>query len=148
METYRDWIRNNVTDPNSTRRTAGKQWVYDDVPRLDVRDYPRISILNPSAISEPHGLCSNDQKFSPVVDIQVRVKKNMKMRVGSSTFNSLQLLNYVSKEITDQLKTSSFRTEVLDQDSVFYSALEFENTINTGELIQIRQLLYKNILTR
>ena len=37
-------IEANITDPLTGRAAKGKKWVYDDIPRDDLSDYPRIAV--------------------------------------------------------------------------------------------------------
>lgn len=149
VKSFVDLLEANLIDTNSTRSARGSKWIYDDIPRLDVRWYPRISVFSPTATSEPHevGNCES-QRFSPVIEVQVRVKKNQTEAIsGTGSWKGLELLDYVAKTVTDLMKSESSRGTLRTNDGVFYSTLDTENTI-IGEKVLIRQLIYRNTLVR
>jgi hypothetical protein len=147
VESFVTLLEDNLVDTNSYRASLGKKWIYDDIPRLDVKYYPRISVIGPTSTSEPHELGCVTQRFSPRIEVQVRVKKGMKLTIGGVSKRDIQILDIVSKQATDLLKLASSRETLLNDNSVFYSVLETENT-SYGEFIIIRQLIYKNTLKR
>lgn len=147
VESFVDLMEDNLVSTNTHIQTEGKKWIYDDIPRLDVKYYPRISVINPTSNSEPHALGCVNQRFSPRVEVQVRVKKGMTLNIEGADQRDVQVLDYVSKQVTDLIKSASSRAILLANDSVFYSVLEIENT-SYDEQIIIRQLIYKNILVR
>jgi hypothetical protein len=141
-------VEANVSDINTERaaRTPAGKWVYDEQDRADVVGYPRVRIANPTSNSEPHSLHSNEQRFKPRVEVQIRVKKNDKYLIAAATYRDIQAVDYLSKQITDVLRLTASRESLLSSDSVFYFELEAENTIY-GEIIT-RQLIYKTVLVR
>lgn len=147
VQSFADYISSNIDSLNIETTSYSKKWVFTDIGKLDTRVYPRVNVLNPTSNSIPLCLHSDNQKFSPRIDIQIRVKKGMVLKVATVDKTDMQILDILSKSITDGLRTTSFRTNILGNNSVFYSVLEAENTIY-GDYVVIRQLIYKNVLVR
>lgn len=73
----------NITDPLTSRVTAGKKWIYDDAPRPDSSAYPRIAVeAVPSAYEEFAVGDFAELEFQTLV-ISIYAKKTTKMTVGS-----------------------------------------------------------------
>ena len=121
IETIVTLIEDNITDINSDRAAKNKKWIYDDLPRADISGYPRVSVISPTANSEPHALNSTDQRFKPRVEIQIRIKKGNKYTIGGTEYRDIQALNYLSEQITNLLKNTTSRATMLSNDSVFCS---------------------------
>lgn len=148
VESFIDLMEDNLVSTNSYTVSENKKWIYDDIPRADIKNYyPRISVIAPTSTSEPHAVGCTNQRFSPRVEVQVRVKKGMTLKISGVEKRDLQILDIVSKQVTDLIRLASSRSTLLTNNSIFYSVLEAENTAY-GELVIIRQLIYKNTLVR
>lgn len=137
-------IDSNVTDPNSARKGAGRSWVFDDIPlsNLSATNYPRISVIAPSANSVPHSLCGNQQRVEVRVEVQIRVRRT---KWNSQT--PQQFLDDLSLDVMEALRLDASRTQLNSNAGVFHSTLEAENTIYADDIV-LRQLIYKNIMVR
>lgn len=146
VESFVTLMEDNLVDTNSFRLSLGNKWIYDDIPRLG-KYMPRIGVIAPTSNSIPHELGCTTQRFSPRIEVQVSVKKGMTLMIGGVSKRDIQILDIVAKQVTDLINSSSSRSTLLTNNSIFYSVLETENTAY-GELIIIRQLIYKNTLSR
>lgn len=147
VNTFVDLINSNITNPNQKVTDNNLKWVFGTIGKMDVQVYPRVNVINPTSGSAPHELGSTNQRFAPRIEIQVRVKKDTVMTINSTSMTDIEVLDYLSKQITDLLRTTTSRATMLSNDSVFYSVLEAENTVY-GDYVLIRQLIFKNILKR
>lgn len=144
IEEFISIIESNVTDPNSTRLSKNLKWVYDDIPlaSLSAPNYPRISVVSFGAPSVPHNLCSNEQRVTARIEVQIRVKrKKWKTQTG------LQFADDLTFDVLAALASEAGRSDLLNNANVFHSVLEAENTIYEDDLI-VKQLIYKNVFKR
>jgi len=104
----RDFLRANMTDPDSTRLGAGTNWIYDDFPRLDLSSgsYPRVSIIETSETSEPLGFRSNN--FWTTVDLQVDiwVKEDTYYTIGGTYYADIALCRKIARDAIDVVRTN------------------------------------------
>jgi len=135
-------IEDNITDINSDRKNLGKKWVYDDFPRLDLEQYPRIGIENPTTISERHELGNSDIRSQHSIEIQIHIRKDDNFYIGDTKYRDLQALSYLTTKVINLIKLSSTRTTLLSNDEAWDIKLETENTQLAGS-IYIKQLVYQ-----
>ena len=137
-------LNTDITDPNSTRLAKGLSWIYDDIPRasLSTPNYPRISVVSFGAPSQPHNLCSNEQRVNVRTEIQIRVRRGK-----WATQTPQQFLDDLSFDVLSAMANTTNRATLLSNVSVFQSVLEAENTIYEDDII-VRQLIYKNVMVR
>lgn len=144
---YRDLLRTSVTDPNEERSQKNKEWIYDDLPASTIgpSEYPRISVLadNTSAQIVPHELGSTKERATVRIEVQIRVRKNVKY--GDLTGH--EFANSLAVQCSDAIRSDSGRSTLYTQADVFYSFLEQENTLFANDLV-IKSLVFKNIMTR
>lgn len=141
---YVSILESNVSDPNSTRASKNLKWIYDDIPRADLGkpSYPRISVVSFSAPSEPHALCSNEQRLNARIEIQIRVRRS---KWNSQTAE--QFADDITLSVINAMRADSARASLLSNANVFQSVLESENTTYSDDIL-VKQLIYKNIFVR
>ena len=143
IEEYIDIINNDVLDPNSTRRSNGLKWIYDDTPLTTLKNkYPRISVLSFGSPVELHEVGSSRQRVVARIEVQIRVSKSKFKGKTPPKF-----LSELSQQVIESLRTATAKTQLLDNVQVFETILETENTIDLDD-VKIRQLIYKNTLVR
>jgi len=141
---YKSILELNVEDPNSSRRSAGTQWIYDDLPAATIgpSHYPRISVLSFSCPVESHEIGTYRQRQTVRVEIQIRVP-----RTKWNGMTPPEFLNDLSLDVMEALRLPASIASLLSQVHVFRAVLEAENTIVADDVL-IRQLIYKNTLVR
>lgn len=137
-------IKTNVVDPNSKRKASGKSWVFDDIPlaNLGETQFPRISVVSFGASSVPHELNSYQQRLNVRVEIQIRIRRNKWENQQPQDF-----LDDLTQEVIEALRLETSRVALYDNQQVFQSVLEAENTIYADDVL-VKQLIYKNIMRR
>lgn len=119
---YRNFLRNNLTDYNSSGRSS-KQWVFDDEPRDDLvpASYPRISIKKITGSQKLIGIADNDMRGTISLQVDVRVHRMVGVisvtetdeAVGTTPTNSPRFnLNYLPDSVTNIKHNSSSYTLV------------------------------------
>lgn len=146
VEKYVSLIEDNISDINTSRSSDGKKWVYDDLPRSDVSDYPRIGVIGSDGENESHELGYSNDRLSVNVNVYIYVKKGMKYDVDGEVLRDRQILDRLSKDVRDLVRDDSTKQELCDM-GVFYVILQAENTPENQTVI-IRQLVFRNRLIR
>jgi len=141
---YVNLLNSEVTDPNSSRKAKGLEWIYDDIPKntMSAGNYPRISVLNYGSPTEPHELGSYRQRTNVRIEIQIRVA-----RTKWNDQTPQQFIDDLSLSVIEAIRKASSVSSLLTNVHVFNSFLEAENTIY-GDDILIKQLIYKNVMVR
>lgn len=133
-------IEANISDVNSERAGTTK-WVYDDLPKADITKYPRISVVAPTGESEYHGLGDNTERRTPMIEIQIRIKKGEKHTIDGVLKRDIQVVDYLQKEVSDLLRQQSSLDQLRDNQGVFWLSLQTQNTIQDN--IITKQLIYE-----
>jgi len=98
---FRNFLRNNMTDPNTVRSDTGTNWIYDDFPREDLSStsYPRISIIETNESSKPLGFRSNN--FWTIMDFQIDilVKDDSYFTIDTIYYADLALCRKIARDI-------------------------------------------------
>lgn len=148
VQTFVSLINSNITNPNPDIGTGSYTWVFDTIGKNDMgRVYPRINVINTTSNCEPHEVGSTNERLKPRIEVQIRVRKGSQFTISEVSKNDIETLDYVSKQVTDLIKTTSSLDTLRTNDSVFHAVLETENT-TYGDIVLIRQLVYKTILKR
>ena len=72
-------LENNITDPLQ----RNKKWIYDDLPRIDIMDLPRIGVEFASATGTPADIQRNAIMERGVIRIVIMVGKGQKWDVNN-----------------------------------------------------------------
>jgi hypothetical protein len=144
IKEYISIIKEEVSDPNTTRKTQNKEWVYDDIPlaQLGNTAYPRISVVCFGAPSRPHELNSNKQRINARIEVQIRVR-----RTKWDNKSPQEFLDDLTMQVIDALRKNDSRLQLLSEVGTFHQTLEAENT-TYGDDVLVKQLIYKNITRR
>ena len=102
-----NFLRNNITDINSTRSAAGNPFIFPDYPRINNigdSDWPRIGITLLSESSEPMGLFDDTQWELITVQIDIMTKKG----VGFSVTTTDEALGTISSTVNSDRLTYEY----------------------------------------
>ena len=108
VEIIRDFLRNNLTDPNTDRES---NWIYDDYPRQDLTSisYPRISVIELDEIGQPLGLNGTTFWVTFIFQIDVWVKEDTGYTIDSVYYGDIALCRKIARDVTN-----TFREDWLD----------------------------------
>ena len=134
------YLRTNLTDINSHRN--GKNWIFIDLPRSDIRDYPRIAIVGENTIRKYTGLGEIKTFDTITLHIYILVAKRTKLEYDSSVKNAWECLDYVSEQTDTRMRA---KAKTLTKGYALYPMTE--NTIENDDLIG-RDLIYRIETTR
>jgi hypothetical protein len=145
QEAYITLISNNLTDPNTERKAKGTKWVYGDLPASTMGSnyYPRVSVMDISAPVEAHEIGANTERVNAVIEVQVRMHKNLK-------FNGVEAPSSVSTlavNVSDLIRSGTAKEYLLTNCGVFLTRLTVDDATQVDDLI-IKRLVFKNILRR
>jgi hypothetical protein len=142
-------LRANLTDYNSTNR-VGSNWIYPDLPRVDLRknSYPRIGVVEANEIQEVLGSGTTERWAECTFDIIVYTIGDV---IGSNNQEGQQLADTIGRDVVsflgDNWKTDSnfsgyFNFEIVEnrqlphdkRHNVFKRLISIKfNIINPGE---------------
>lgn len=83
IEVFRDLLRDQLTDPLTGRASKNKAWIYDDVAKVDLSQYPRIMITPGAENDELAGVGSFDTWDTFRINIEIIVRKSDKIAIDS-----------------------------------------------------------------
>ena len=140
---YVTQLRNQLTDPNSTRASKSLEWIYDDIPKAkQAGAYPRISVLQLTNPVEAHEINSRKDRITVNIIIQIRVSRE--------TFDGKappQILGDIEDDVVQAVRLEAFETSLRSNAGVFNIRLVNDQTIPTDSFL-MRELTYENIMTR
>jgi len=128
-------LNSNITDPLSGRLAKGKKWIYDDIPRLDLAEYPRISVTPAQSSYEEFAVGVQAQQLErSVILIEVYGRKQDKINVKGSaaTDRGEQVVDYLANQIRSVIK-SNHATFI--SNDILSLRPESKNRTIAGELI-------------
>jgi hypothetical protein len=147
VERYVAQFEANLTDYNVQRKLSGGKWIYDDLPRADMSGYPRIGVSAPTTDNLPFDVGYTHEELFVFTVVVVRVKRGSKYIVGTTEKRDLQMLDYLAKAVSDLVKTSGFRSDLLTNCNVLSTVPITENLLEDDASIG-KQLTFKNQLIR
>ena len=102
-------LRSNLTDPNSDRAAAGKNWIYPDFPREDAT-MPRVSVvLRGQGEAEYYGVNGGTVLVYPVrYEISVWVRFKETYTIGSEKYGEGKLIDYLCDQIINVIENNAF----------------------------------------
>ena len=105
---FRDFLRSNTTDPNTTRSGAGTNWIYDDFPREDLTSssYPRISIIETNESSKPLGFRSDNLWTILDFQIDILVKDDTYFTIDSVYYADLSLCRKIARDVEEAFRSN------------------------------------------
>lgn len=99
-------LRANVTDPDTTRSAAGKQFIYPDLPFLTA-SMPRISAtLIPAGDIENIDLGANTQRITQVLQIDIWCAIKGNFTISSVKYGNTKLRDYLAGQVVKVLQTN------------------------------------------
>lgn len=99
-------LRANITDPDTARSGAGKQFIYPDLPFLSA-SMPRISItLIPAGESENIDLGSNTQQIIQILQIDIWCAVKGNFTISSVKYGNTKLRDYLAGQVVKVLQTN------------------------------------------
>ncbi len=93
-------LRNNITDPNTSRSEKGKNWIFSDYPRLDASS-PRIGVDFTSGSARPYAVNSDDMIQEPRITIVTQVNVSSKFDIDDD--GELEAPDEVADYLTQQV---------------------------------------------
>ncbi len=145
------YLRANLTDYNSTNRTGGSQWIFDNLPQvqdLKKNHYPRIGMEVLAEPGELAGAGSSDMISPVTIRMNIYVYKDIVV----SSMQGQVLVNKIGRDILSALRQnwvtdSGLKTEYFSYGVVGNRPLPFDEirglfrrqvdvqvlTINPGE---------------
>ncbi len=102
-------LESNITDPLSGRLAKGKKWIYDDPARLDLAEYPRISVTPAQSNYEEFATGVQAQQLEKsVIVIEVYGRKQDKINVKgtSATDRGEQVVDYLANQVRSVIKNN------------------------------------------
>lgn len=147
VEEYVTLFENNLTDYNSVRSADNKKWIYDDLPRLDVSQYPRIGVTIADESDEPHEIGSFNIRRTINVQVVLYVKKAQKFTISSVSKRDVQVMALLSEQILTLFKSQSTHDDLLNNADVYHAFIENISDIPDDHVL-IKQMIFKNIMVR
>ena len=113
----RDFLRSNMTDPDTTRSGAGINWIYDDFPRLDLSSssFPRVSVIETNESSKPLGFRSDS--FWTICNFQIDswIKEDSNYTIDTAYYAGLALCRKIARNVEEAIRNNW--TDLVDNDS-------------------------------
>ena len=128
-------LRNNITDPNTARANAGKNWIYPDFPH-EKATMPRISIVYVGhSEAEFYGVNGGMALVYPLrYEISVWVRRGEAYTVNNEELGGGALLDYLADQVINVIESNAFSiTNVIVAKCVGGGAITIEES-NTGIL--------------
>ena len=99
-------LRTNITDPDTARSGAGKQFIYPDLPFLSA-SMPRISTtLIPAGESENIDIGSNTQQIIQILQIDIWCAVKGNFTISSVKYGNTKLRDYLAGQVVKVLQTN------------------------------------------
>lgn len=97
-------LRANITDPDTARSGAGRNFIYDRFPHKTA-SMPRISVtVLPHGDTEELDLGEDDELITLQVQIDVWVDRKSTFTIASATYNGGKLQDYLSGQVSKVMK--------------------------------------------
>ena len=113
IETIATRLRSQLTDPISGRGTKTKKWIYDDLTRVDLSSYPRMTITPGPESAERRGVGDHGTKDTYRIVIEVITTKEMKITGGAyDGLRSEQVIHKLAEDVLNVIRTSHDSTWV------------------------------------
>jgi len=99
-------LRTNITDPDTARSGAGKQFIYPDLPFLSA-SMPRISAtLIPAGDIENIDMGANTQRITQVLQIDIWCAIKGNFTISSVKYGNTKLRDYLAGQVVKALQTN------------------------------------------
>ena len=98
-------LEDNLSDPLE----RNKKWIYDDLPRLDMNDYPRIGVEVPADITDLRAVGDLRVVHHYTVIVWVVVRQKQKVLLNEVEYRDVELLNMLVEQIIDVVRNNQQR---------------------------------------
>ncbi len=115
----------NISDPLN----RGKKWIYDDLPRLDVTDLPRIGVEFASATGRPADIQRNAIMERGIVRIVVLVGKGQKWDINNDGIPEYDYL--CLNDLAEQVKKVITQNQINVLDVAYSMFVVGDNLVRT-----------------
>ena len=98
----------NITDPLTGRLAKGKKWIYDDAPRLDLAEYPRISVTPVDSTYTQVGVGLTEQLEDVTIAVDVYSRKDDKINVTGTgdAERAEQIVDFLAKRCREVIRAN------------------------------------------
>ena len=96
-------LRDNITDPDSARSGAGKQFIYPDLPRVDAT-MPRVSVTSLAVGNIDHYLCDSSMTYNELIfQVDVWCDIHSSFTINEVKYSNTKLRDYLTGQIVQVL---------------------------------------------
>lgn len=96
-------LRANITDPDTTRSAAGKQFIYPDFPNINA-SMPRISCTLINGDTENMDVKEPDELVTFVMQIDVWCHVKTRFTIEGTGYSNTRLRDYLAGQVTKVMK--------------------------------------------